>query len=609
LLRLLMGDAAASEMAILGEGATVVVDPEAIMIHLMTTKDRFKALSSAERINLLGHELGLVGIALAAGLFGELSSKLVLILSAWFVCVGLVGVAQSSGWRPKWPGWGLATVDLALAAAAFLSSGEFASPIMSVFLICVFGAGLAYGWVGVLGSGVAVALVVIAIGLGLSGGGLWGTVPTGMVLQALAVPAVVIGWLTERIRGEASGPGRAGHLGGGASRRSAVEMFAIASQLSATLDSEQVLDLALDLSASVLADANGSRDHLRLAMFLSEGDRLRIAASRGIGEPDPGTAVEVAGGLLGEALAQGKTQHGSDPLRDPTLGHLESLRTCRDLLAIPLKSDGAAFGVLLFAHPRRGFFNREQVELLEAASRQVAVAMQNAKLFQDLEAERERMTEIQEEARRKLARDLHDGPTQSIAAITMRVNFARRLIERDTDAATSELTKVEDMARRTTKDLRHMLFTLRPLILESQGLLPALRQLAEKMRDTHGQNVVVQSAPNVAEGLEPGKQAVVFYIAEEAVNNARKHAEAEHIWVRLSRDSETFTLEVEDDGVGFNVGAVDSDYEQRGSLGMVNMRERTELVDGRLLIRSFEGKGTLITVMVPLPKSDADLEV
>ena len=87
-----------------------------------------------------------------------------------------------------------------------------------------------------------------------------------------------------------------------------------------------------------------------------------------------------------------------------------------------------------------------------------------------------------------------------------------------------------------------------------------------------------------------------------------KHAEAEHIWVRLSKDTDSFTLEVEDDGVGFNVGAVDSNYEQLGSLGMVNMRERTELVDGKLLIRSAEGKGTLITVIVPLPRPDLENE-
>ena len=102
-----------------------------------------------------------------------------------------------------------------------------------------------------------------------------------------------------------------------------------------------------------------------------------------------------------------------------------------------------------------------------------------------VEREKERITEVQEEARRKMARDLHDGPTQSLAAIAMRLNYARRLLERDEPTALDELQKVEDLARSTTKELRHMLFTIRPLILESQGLVPALFQLAAKIKDTN----------------------------------------------------------------------------------------------------------------------------
>ncbi len=234
------------------------------------------------------------------------------------------------------------------------------------------------------------------------------------------------------------------------------------------------------------------------------------------------------------------------------------------------------------------------------------IALQNARLYRDLELEKERMTEIQEEARRKLARDLHDGPTQSIAAIAMRTNFARRLMGRDPKAAADELFKVENLARRTTKEIRHMLFTLRPLILESQGLVAALHQLANKLRETHHQNVIVDADPEAADHMEMAKQGIVFYIAEEAITNASKHAEAEIIWVRLKRVDELFILEVEDNGVGFNVGAVDANYEQRGSLGMVNMRERTELVNGALRIESAEGKGTLIRVLVPLTEESAD---
>jgi len=143
-------------------------------------------------------------------------------------------------------------------------------------------------------------------------------------------------------------------------------------------------------------------------------------------------------------------------------------------------------------------------------------------------------------------------------------------------------------------------------VLESAGLIPALESMAEKMRDTYGQNVIIQADQAVVEKMDQGKQGVVFYIAEEAVNNARKHAEAVTIWVRLKPvEEEVALLEIEDDGVGFNVGSVDTGYENRGSLGMVNMRERAELLSGLIKIDSVPGKGTRIQVYIPLTEDAA----
>ncbi|UCF61617.1 MAG: sensor histidine kinase, partial [Anaerolineaceae bacterium] len=224
----------------------------------------------------------------------------------------------------------------------------------------------------------------------------------------------------------------------------------------------------------------------------------------------------------------------------------------------------------------------------------------NAQLYRDLELEKERMAEIQEETRKKLARDLHDGPTQSIGAIAMRVNFARRLMTRKPEAASEELFKIEELARRTTKEIRQMLFTLRPLVLESEGLLAALEQLSETMLENHDQKVTIQASPDVVDDMEVGKQGVVFFIVEEAVNNARKHAQADNIWVRLKRKGELLRLEVQDDGVGFDVASVEASYDQRGSLGMVNLRERAEMVNGVLRIDSVPGKGTRVAVTIPL---------
>ena len=92
------------------------------------------------------------------------------------------------------------------------------------------------------------------------------------------------------------------------------------------------------------------------------------------------------------------------------------------------------------------------------------------------------MVEVEEDARTKLARDLHDGPTQSISAIAMRLNFVRLLLGRDPQKVKDELFKLENLARRTTKEIRTMLFTLRPVVLETQGLAAAVEQLAEKFQ-------------------------------------------------------------------------------------------------------------------------------
>jgi signal transduction histidine kinase len=183
----------------------------------------------------------------------------------------------------------------------------------------------------------------------------------------------------------------------------------------------------------------------------------------------------------------------------------------------------------------------------------------------------------------------------------MRVNFARRLIDRDPVKASEELYKIEDLARRSTKEIRHMLFTLRPLALETGGLVSALNSMAEKTLDTYDQRVVIVAEQEAIEELELGKQGVIFYIVEEAVNNARKYAEAEIVQVSLKKvHREVVLLEIMDNGVGFNVGEVDAGYEQRGSLGMVNMRERTDLLNGIFQIKSEVGKGTHISVYIPL---------
>ena len=389
-------------------------------------------------------------------------------------------------------------------------------------------------------------------------------------------------------------------------------MYELTSTLTATLSYKRVLDSALDLGYTALnpnPDPDEPNVDVKLvsAVFLFRGDELHIGSARRFTNADMRVSLHGNEGILKRTFDAGEAVLTQDVGYDPELGRIIALRACTSAYCFPLRSGFNVYGAMLFAHPDPNYFTKERCALLDIIGRQSVIAVQNARLYQDLVEEKERMVEVQEETRKKLARDLHDGPTQSVAAIAMRVNLARRMMKKNVKGTEEELEKIEELAHRTTKEVRHMLFTLRPLILESQGLTAALEAMAEKMRETFNQNVIINVDEKMLENMEMGKQGVIFYIIEEATNNARKHASAVHIWVRLrSFEKEIALLEIEDDGLGFDVAAVNKSYDKRGSLGMVNLRERSELVNGLLNIDSAPGKGTRIQVYIPLAEEAAD---
>jgi signal transduction histidine kinase len=389
-----------------------------------------------------------------------------------------------------------------------------------------------------------------------------------------------------------------------AARERARAIYEMASILNATLDYNKVLEAALDVGVLGLREMEPDA-RLRGCVLLFRDNALHVASSRGLTRKDKNIIIEGQRGVVGLALRQAEPIFASDPRRDPELRYFVAFQDCRSILCIPLRAGFDNYGVLLFASEQPNAFDGEQVGLLSAIGTQATIALQNAVLYGNLLEEKERIVEVEEDARKKLARELHDGPTQRVAAIAMRINLTRRLIEREPDQAGEELWKVEELARKTTREIRHMLFILRPLVLQSQGVVAALEQLTEKMRETYDLNVILQVKKGCQSMLDGHAQGVVFYIVEEAINNVRKHAHAAHAWVRLYPRDPYFVLEIEDDGVGFDLEAVGASYAQRGSqsLGMINMRERAELVEGTLHIESTPSKGTIVRVLIPLDSS------
>ncbi|HOG80205.1 MAG TPA: GAF domain-containing sensor histidine kinase [Anaerolineaceae bacterium] len=384
-------------------------------------------------------------------------------------------------------------------------------------------------------------------------------------------------------------------------------LYRMTETLSATLNYRVVLDTVLELSVTLLGEPPSSKLVAAVLLFGDEG--LVVSAGRGLPRPDEQRVFAAKAGVLPEILRTGEAQLLTDPTEDPELGQLLGLQGCKSALCLPLVRSMSAYGVLVYAHPGAEYFTNERCETLAMVSNQAVIAIQNARLYSQLEQEKERIMETQEETRKQLARSLHDGPTQSVSAIAMRINITRKLLEQNPAEAANELVRIEDLARRTTQEIRHMLFTLRPLALESEGLTAALKLMADKMHDTYQQNVTIDVDESVASQFDLGRQTVIFYLAEEAVNNARKHAQAAEIRVRLhplAQAPDMALLEVADNGVGFDVQSVMGSYERRGSLGMVNLQERAELVNGRLNIQSAAGKGTRVQIVIPLSEEAAD---
>jgi signal transduction histidine kinase len=281
------------------------------------------------------------------------------------------------------------------------------------------------------------------------------------------------------------------------------------------------------------------------------------------------------------------------------LSKFVSLGTCRSAILVPLRVRFDVYGVVVIASPGSTAFTNEHKELVSAVCSQAVMALQNAQLYQELREERDRIIDQHEEARAQLARDLHDGPTQSISAIAMRLNYVKALLHRDPARARKELDDLEALARRTTREIRTMLFTLRPQILGTQGLVAAIKQYAEKVQEDADFEIHLELM-DLGDALDVNIQTVAFNIIEESVNNIRKYAECQNAWIRLALKDHLFIAEIQDDGIGFDLEATLDTYDQRGSLGLLNLYERPKLVDGKTEIVTAPGKGTTVTLIVPL---------
>ncbi|MBE7473792.1 MAG: GAF domain-containing sensor histidine kinase [Anaerolineales bacterium] len=419
-------------------------------------------------------------------------------------------------------------------------------------------------------------------------------------------------WLLSAIATQAAIAVRNAHLFESSQRRAAEMALLndVARTLSSTLQLDEVLTRIMEQVETLLNVEAGSlllTDQAtgELVFQIALGDKadeikpFRIPKGEGIaGE------VAVTGTPLMIANVDQDKRHFKK--LDQTTNFLT-----RNILCVPLVLYDQIIGVLEVINKREGNFTQTDLELLSSIASYAAIAIQNARLHENVLAERDKVVEAEEEARKKLARDLHDGPTQLVAGIKMSLDFSRKALEKDPSLLPKELNYMLELADRATYQMRTMLFELRPLVLETQGLGAALQVFIDRrQKDITGETPrltlkVETDNPSGDISRQDGKvEAAIFAIVQETVNNAIKHAQAQNIVVQLTETNTAIYTVIRDDGKGFDVNEVLNNYEQRGSLGMINLKERTQLIGGELNIRSAPGQGTRITIQVPKEQSE-----
>lgn len=370
-------------------------------------------------------------------------------------------------------------------------------------------------------------------------------------------------------------------------RHQADTLLQVASVVGSTLELNEVLARILDQLRRVV-------DYDSASVQLLEEGGLQVIAARGFarGQQVLGLTFSPNEAPNYKVVAESRPLNLADApqlypiFRQPPFSHV------RSWLGAPLRVQERIIGIIAVDRHQPGGFTGDEVRLTTAFADQAALALENARLYQQAE-----QLAVMEE-RSRLARELHDSVTQSLYSLTLFAEVGRRAAEAgESERVIDYLNRLGQVTQQALKEMRLLLYELRASTLEAEGLVGALQQrldAVEKRAGIEGRLVIeamVELPALVEEGL--------YRIAQEALNNALKHAAATLVTVRINANGEQAELEVIDNGVSFDP----TNISNTGGMGLTSMRERAEQLGGSLAIYSKPGQGTRVKVNVPTRRS------
>lgn len=274
-------------------------------------------------------------------------------------------------------------------------------------------------------------------------------------------------------------------------------------------------------------------------------------------------------------------------------------------IRFPLFVEKEIKGELVVGYRRQHDFAAREVRLLNALAEKSSIALANAQLYDNLlsrEQELEMLSgarvKAQEEERRRIAREIHDSLGQMLTAIKFNVEILEDATNLQAEEDRRRIAEIKSLLDNAMAEAREISYNLMPSVLVDFGLVPALQFLGEQFSKRNHLNVHVHVS-GVEGRLDPSVEVGLYRIAQEALTNIAKHAEASEVHVQLIGDSKSTRLIVEDDGKGFQISRLAPRTGQRHGMGLVSMRERAASFNGIFVLDSRPGRGTEIIVEIP----------
>ncbi len=364
-------------------------------------------------------------------------------------------------------------------------------------------------------------------------------------------------------------------------------LYDVTAVASASLNLDDVLEQSLDRVLEVMGCTIGT-----IHLLDEESQQLEMATWRNVpaGLRARTSRLAVGEGIAGQIVAQKEPIVLSDMVHDPralpdAAVHVTGLHA---YLGVPMRAKGEVVGVLSVVGSETRQFTVEETALMVSIGDQVGVAVENARLYRQAEE----LAVMQE--RQRLARELHDAVTQSVYSATLLAATGQRAVAAEDWAAVANfLVRLQTITGQALKELRLLVYELRPSALENAGLVEALQHRLDAVEARAGIQAQLLMDDDVM--LNDVQETALYRVAVEALNNALKHAAATAVSVRITHQNGAIALTVADDGRGFAATAV----ADKGGVGLHSMQERARQLGGELMIESEVGEGTAVILRLP----------